>query len=207
MVNLLGKIVRRLSRRPDFDHLIIVAKPLEGTLPIYKARIPFDFEVLPPDIEEVEGRLAHVPFEHRSDIEQRIQHGDRCCVAEFNEQIIYASWTAFGTCYSYALDREYELAKGETYLYSAYTLPKFRGYGIHPAVTCRRLRLLRSWGYKRDLAFIEPKNLAAMRMPEELGYAKVGITGFIEVFGFRWYYHRDGRAFSALKRRNYWQKK
>lgn len=183
-----------------------MTKTLDGSLPAYQARIPFDFEILPPDIEEVEARLAHIPAEHRPDIERRIHNGELCAVAKHNGQIIYVSWIAFGTCYAHILDREYELAEDEAYLYSVYTLPKFRGNGIHPAASCHRLQLLKEWGYKRDHAFIEPKNSAAMRMPEKLGYEKVGITGFIEVFGLRWYFHKDRGAFSALKKRNYWRK-
>jgi ribosomal protein S18 acetylase RimI-like enzyme len=206
MVSFLRKIIRRLFRRPQFKQLVIVTRRLDGSLPAYQARIPFDFEVLPPDIEEIEARLAHIPAEHRPDIERRIQHGHLCCVAKHNGQIIFVSWIAFGTCYSYVADREYELADDEAYLYSAYTLSEFRGNGLHPAGTWHRLQLLKNRGYKRALNFIEPKNSAAMRMPEKLGYEKVGVTGFIEVFGFRWYFHKDRGAFSALKKRNYWRK-
>ncbi len=45
-----------------------------------------------------------------------------------------------------------------------------------------------------------------MRMPEKLGYDKAGVTGFIEVLGFRWYFHKDRGVFSALRRRSYWRK-
>jgi ribosomal protein S18 acetylase RimI-like enzyme len=207
MVSLLRKIIRRLFRRPQFQYLVIVAKTLDSSLPAYQARIPLDWEILPPDIEEIEARLAHIPPEHRPDIEWRIHNGQRCCVAKHNGQIIHAHWTAFGKLYSYALDREYELADTEAYGHGAYTLPEFRRKGIHPAAACHMLQVLRDEGYKRVFGLIEPKNSAAMRMPEKLGYDKLGISGFIEVFGLRWYFHKDGGAFSALKRRNYWQKR
>jgi GNAT superfamily N-acetyltransferase len=206
-VDFLHKIIKRLFRRPQFRQLVIISKILDGSLPAYQARIPFDFEILPPDVEEIEAHLAHIPAEHRPDIERRIRNGDRCCVAKYNGQIIHASWIAFGTCYSYLLDREYELADNEAYWYGAYALPEFRGKGIHPATGCHILQLLKGRRYKRILAFIEPENSAAMRMPEKLGYDKIGITGFIEVFGFRWCFHKDRGALSALKRRNYWQKR
>jgi len=154
MVDILHKIVRRLFRKPKFKYLLVVTKTLDGVHLNYWARIPVDFEILPSNGSEIEAHLAHLPVEHRPDIERRIQRGDLCCVGKCNEQIIYASWMAFRTCYSYALDREYELAPGAVYTYGAYTLPAFRGRGIHPAGTCYRLQLLKEWGYKRDIIFL-----------------------------------------------------
>jgi hypothetical protein len=206
MAGLLHKTIGRLRRGSRRKRLVIMVKALDHTLPSYQARIPINFEVLPSDVEEVEVRLAHIPPEHRPDVERRIHSGHRCCVAKHRGAIIYVSWIAFGTCYSYALDREYELAQDEAYAYGAYTLPRFRGNGTHPAASCHRLQLLEDWGYKREFAFMEPENSAAMRMPERLGYDKAGVTGFVEVFGFRWYFHRDRGAFSALRRHNYWRK-
>lgn len=206
MGGLLRKTVRRLSRRPRLTWLTVVCHSLEGTLPAYHAQMPFHFDVLPLDVQEIKARLAHLPVEHRSDIEQRIHNGHRCFVAKHGGQIVFVSWAAFGKCYSYALDREYKLADTEAYGYSAYTLPEFRGNGLHAAATCYKLRSVAESGCKRYLFFVEPRNSAAKRMPEKLGLEKVGITGLIEVFGIRWYFHWDGGAFSALKKRNYWRK-
>jgi RimJ/RimL family protein N-acetyltransferase len=129
-----------------------------------------------------------------------------CCIAEYQEQVVFVSWIARGVCYSYLLDREIELADDEAYLYSDYTVPEFRGNGIHPSATTQRLDYLKQQGYSRAYAFIEPRNAAAQRMPGKVGYIKIGTTGFMELAGFRWYFHRDGGKFSALTRRNYWRK-
>lgn len=205
-MNLLNKTIGRLRRKPQFYYLIIVTRTLDDLLPTYQSQLPLDFELLSSEVSEVKTKIAHIPVEHRSDIERRISDGDRCYAATYKNRTIFVSWTAFGKCYSYALDREYELADSAVYLYSAYTLPEFRGNGIYPAANCHRLQLLKDWGYKRDIAFMEPKNFAAMRMPEKLGYSKVGVTGFIEMFGFRWYFHKDHGIFSDLKKRDYWRK-
>jgi len=206
VANLLVKIVRRLYRKPQIKRLIVPCKSLDGALLTYQARIPLDIELLPSDVEEVEDCLAHIPPEHRFDVARRIQHGDRCCVARHAGQIVYVTWIAFGACYSYALDREYKLTQEDAYLYSAYTLPEFRGNGIHPAAHCHIARLLKDWGYRWLLCFIEPENTAAMRLPDKLGYEKIGVIGFVEVFGFRRYFHRDCRACSALRRQDGWRK-
>jgi RimJ/RimL family protein N-acetyltransferase len=206
MPTLQRKIAKRLSTGPQFEWLLIVSKKLNGSLPVYEAQVPFKFEVLPQDPEEIEARLVPVPKEHRPDIEWRVKNGDRCFVAKQNGQITFVAWAAFGKCYSYLLDREFRLADREAYGYGAYTLPRFRGNGLHPAATCHRLQFLREQGCERYVAFVEPGNHAAMRMPEKLGLEKVGVTGFIELFGLRWYFHRDRGALSALARRQYWRK-
>jgi len=207
MVNLLlHKITGRLFRKPQRMRLVIVARTLSESLPAYQARIPLAVKVLPPDVDETERCLAHIPPEHRPDIERRVRHGHLCCVAEHNGQIIYVSWIAFKICYSYLLDREYELADDEAYWYGAYALSAFRGNGVHPAVGCYILQLLKDRGCKRVLGFVEKENPAALHSVAKLGFKKVGLTGFIEVFGLRWYFHRDDGVFSALKRRNCWRK-
>jgi hypothetical protein len=202
---LLRKILRRLCRKPKLRYLCIVAKDLNAPFPSCQARIPLEFQLLSPVVKEIEERLAHLPAEHRPDIAQRVQEDHRCVVAIHEGKLVFASWTAFGSCYSYFLDREYELSDTEAYLYGAFTLPKFRGKRIYPASNCYRLQLLKEMGYKRELALIEHDNKAAHRMPKQLAYRKAGITGFIEIFGFRLYFHRDHGAFSALTKRYYWR--
>lgn len=200
------KIVRRLVRKPQFKYLHIYAKQLDGPLPEYQAKIPIEFEVLPADVSEVRIRLAHIPAEHTSDIERRISNGHICHIAKYDREIVHTSWLAFSKCYSYALDRDFELGDDEAYMYSAFTLPKYRGKGIQPAVGCQRLELLKRRGYQRAIIFIEPANSSAKRMPEKLGHDQVGVTGFVELFGLRWYFHMDRGNFGALKRRSFWRK-
>jgi ribosomal protein S18 acetylase RimI-like enzyme len=186
---------------------VIFVKELDELLPSYQARIPIEFEVLPSNLDVVVNKLTHIPSEHIFDIEQRLRNGDYCFAANHKGQIIHIHWIAVGKCYSYLLDREYELATDEGYAYSAYTLPEFRGNGIQPSVTCHRNNLLRDWGFKRVYGFMDPHSKAALRMPEKLNYVKVGYTGFIEVFGIRRYFHMDRGYLRALRRRSYWQKR
>jgi GNAT superfamily N-acetyltransferase len=208
MTKLVRKLLGHVFAMPRLNWLWVITRELDDSLPDYQARISFDPAVLPPDAEEIEVSLAHIPEEHRPDVEQRTCNGHRCFVARHNGQIIYACWVAFGTCYSYALSREYELAGDEAYGYGAYALPEWRGNGVHPAMICWVARTVMDWGYTQMFCFLDWRSLAAMRMPKKLGgrqsgVRKVGATGFIEAFGFRWYFHWDHGAFKALKRRFY----
>jgi RimJ/RimL family protein N-acetyltransferase len=198
--------VKRLCRRPQTRWFGVMMKGLDVQLPECQARVSVDVEELPPDATQIAIALGHLPKIHTFDIPQRVENGHRCFVARYGQQAVYVTWIALGQCYSYALDREYKLADDEAYSYSSYALPEFRGNAIHPAVRCHILHLLKEAGYERAYSFIDPKNRAAKRMPERLGYEKVGITGFVEVAGIRWYSHWDRGTFSALAKRSYLRK-
>ena len=206
MTALSSKIVRRLRVKPQLRYLWVVGKKLDDPLPISNPKIPIKHEILPPKVVEIEARLAHLPEIHRPDIANRIRNGHRCAVSTYDGLVIHAAWIALGKCYSYYLDRQYKLSKTEVYYYGAYTLPEYRGHRIQPASVYWQMQLLNEMGYKRIFAYIEPNNKAAQRMPERLNFCKFGVTGYVEVFGVRWYFHRDGGAFSTLNKRNYWRK-
>jgi RimJ/RimL family protein N-acetyltransferase len=201
-----AKVIQRLGRQPQLKWLDIISRDLSQPIRPYPARLPYRFEILPADLQVIEKRLKQIPEMHKSDLEDRISNNHICCTAEYQGLVVFVSWIARGVCYSYLLDRQIELAEDEAYLYSAYTVPEFRGNGIHPSATTRRLNYLKQEGFLQAYAFVEPYNSAAQRMPGKVGYKKIGITGFLELAGFRWYFHKDGGKFSALTKRNYWRK-
>ncbi len=203
MLSLPRRVARRLARGPEAKRFVVVARALDRELPRYEASIPFSFEILPPDPAIIRSHQSHIPEEHTFDIEQRVAKEHLCCVARHRGAVVFVSWIGLKTGYSYHLPRTFELAEGEAFLYGAYTLPDYRGRGLQPACAARRLRWLHGEGYTRALALIDPKNPAAMRMPQKLNFDRVGASGYYEIFGLRWYYHFDGGAFSALRRRHY----
>jgi RimJ/RimL family protein N-acetyltransferase len=198
--------IKRLCRRPQTRWFVVMMRTLSIQLPECQTRVSVDIEELPPDADQIAAELGHLPSIHTFDVPQRVESGHRCFVARYGQRSVYVSWIALGQCYSYALDREYKLADDEAYSYSSYTVPEFRGNGIHPAVRCYILRLLKEAGYDRAYSFIDPYNQASKRMPERLAYERVGITGFVEVAGIRWYSHWDRGTFSALEKRSYLRK-
>lgn len=197
---------RRLARRPRLSWFVVRSKSLNVPLSFPPARISLEIECLPQDTEVIEGELRHLPSIHTSDIAERVRKGHYCFVGRHSGEIIYVIWMAVGSCYSYAIDRSFTLSPTEIYGYSAYTFPSFRGNGVHTAGLGRSMQLLHDKGFALKHCFIDPKNGAAMRVTEKLGCQSMGVTGFIEIAGFRWYFHRDRGAFQALERRNYWRK-
>lgn len=205
-VGLLERVIRRLCRRPRLERVIVLSRSLDGPQPFYECLLPLEIETLSGTAEEIKALLSHLPVEETYDIEERLKRGDGCVVAKHDGRVVYVAWAGFKKCYSYLLDREYELANGEVFGYGAYTVPEYRGKGIHPTVGCRMHGEMREKGYKRALSFIDPKNLPAISIIEKYGLERVGVSGYVEVFGIRWYFHWGRGAFSALTKRHYLRK-
>lgn len=201
-----NRIARRLTRKPRFHYLQVMYKSLHGKLPSYHAVIPCELVQLPPDVDIVECSLAHLPFEHRSDVPDRIKQGQICFVGKHKGQVIYAVWLAFGQCYSYSLDRKFKLADDELYAYGAYTLPEFRGKRVHPDMICQRLKISQAKGYRHNIGFFEPYNTAALRMPKQLHYKYAGIVGMVELFGVQAHFTFVHNTLKAEKHRFYLRK-
>jgi hypothetical protein len=200
------KVAGRLSRRPRFAYLTVWKRELDRPVEVFPAAIELDYVDGPEDPNELRELLKDVPIEHRNDVDQRQRAGQRCFIARHRGQVVHTAWVAFGTCYSYLLDRAYDLASDQAYLHGSFTQPDFRRQGVQLAGTCHRLQVLRDRGFRRVLGLVDPKNPLAMRSHPKTGYVSAGTSGFVEVFGLRFYFHRDRDAFTALRRRNYWRR-
>jgi len=127
------KISNRLRFKPQFTIYYVDERILDDSIPEFEARIPFDLEILPPDIQETEARLSFLPEEHMPDFPQRIKNGHRCFVAVHEGKIVYVVWTAFNKCRFFPIAREFILSEDKVYGYSSYTTPEYRGNSIYPA--------------------------------------------------------------------------
>jgi GNAT superfamily N-acetyltransferase len=182
----------------------IFCRDLEALAAPSEPHFPFRFRILAP--AEMQERLAHLPSEHTPDIPKRIREGQTCLVAEHDGSVCCVLWAATAKCYSYRLDRKYPLANDEAYVHGAYTVPALRGCGLLTRGLGYYAEWLRARGVRRILVIIAPTNAPAVRAALKQRYRPVGTTGFVEVFGFRWYFHCDRGAFKALRRRYYWRR-
>lgn len=205
-MNYISKFVRRLTRKPRFEYLQIWMVDLSQPMPQTPLKIDFELAELPSNAKKIGQLLSHIPPEHTYDIEERINHKHFGLAGRADGTIVYVVWVGGCKIYSYLLDRWYTLAEEEAYAYGAYTLPEYRNLGIHKAAVARRTPILFRRGYRRQYTFIEHDNVPARRMPEQLGFRKIGITGFAELFGIRLYFHFDQGAFANVKRRHYLRK-
>jgi GNAT superfamily N-acetyltransferase len=120
--------------------------------------------------------------------------------------VVYAVWVRTGSAHSYTLDRRFPLATTDAEQYGAYTVPAYRGSGIHTAVVAAMFPVLRDRGVARIIALMKPDNLVALRTPRKLGLRTAGYTGFLELFGIRLYFHHDRGLLRHVRPRYYWRK-
>ena len=205
-MNLVAKLTARVRRPPRVYHLVVFKRDLDRPVEYFPAAIELEFIDAPQDLAHLRALLDDVPLEHRVDLDERWRAGQRCYLARHRGRTVHAAWIAFGSCYSYVLDRTFELAPHEAYLHGSFTQPEFRRQGVQLAGTCHRLQVLRELGFRRVVGFVDPRNRLANRTNPKTGYIPVGVSGLVELFGVRFYYHRDGGAFSALRRRAYLRK-
>jgi len=205
MLSPLRKIINRLSRKPNLKYLQVWQRDLREDIPTLPCDIQYDFVLLPQEVEVIEKRSANLPYIHRNDINDRVAAHHKCCIATHGGETVYAAWLGVGYAYSYFLDRRLELADGEIYFYGAYTIPEYWSLGVHTSVRSRALQIA-SGSYQRVVAFIEPYNLPAVKSIKELAYEYFGRTGYVEIAGIRYYFHRDKGAFSNLSRRYYFRR-
>lgn len=206
LMSLAAKAGGRLRRPPRFCRLIVMRRELDHPVEVLPAAIDLEFVDAPEDIDELQRLLRDVPLEHRVDIVARHRAGQRCFLACHGGEVVHAAWLAFGSCYSYMLDRSFELAADEAYLHGSFTQPAFRRQGLQRACAGHRLQVMRARGFRRVVGLVDPHNRLAMRSDPKTGYLRAGVSGFVEAFGVRFYFHHDLGAFSALRRPFYWRK-
>lgn len=185
------RLCRRVVRQPSMARCYVYFVDLiESSLAAIETRIPVSWETA-HDLASVEARVRDLPAEHWSDVGDRLAHGHWCLVGIHDGTVAHAAWAGIGTFKAHWFDRRFRLLPGDAYLYSAYTLPEFRGQRIHPASAIVRLQQMRQRGIRRVYWFVDPANHAARQMPARLGAARIGTAGYIEVAGFRLHYLTD----------------
>lgn len=205
MKNILKKVAHRLSRRPNLKYLQVFQMDLREDIPTLPCDIQCDVVLLPQDEEVIEKRVANLPFIHRNDIPDRIAANHKCYIATHGGETIYAAWCGVGHFYSYFLDRRFELANDEIYFYGAYTIPEYRSLGVHSSASSIVLKKI-SGTYKTVFGIIEPYNKPAIKAVKKFSCEYCGRTGFVEIFGIRYYFHHDKGALTDLSDRHYFRK-
>jgi len=205
MQSSLQKIINRLSRKPSLKYLQVWQRNLKENIPPLPCDIQYDVVLLPQDEEVIEKRVANLPHIHRNDIPDRVAAKHKCYIATYEGETIYAAWSGVGHFYSYLLDRKFKLANDEIYFYGAYTFPEYRNLGIHTSVLSRVFQKI-SGTYKTLIGFIEPYNKPAVKAAKKLSFEYSGRSGFVEIFGIRYYFHHDKGILTDLSDRQYFRK-
>jgi GNAT superfamily N-acetyltransferase len=103
----------------------------------------------------------------------RLERGDRCCVARIDGRIVSTNWIRFGTAWSWT---DIKVEDGDIYMTDAYTLPKLRGKGIHPLTNHTMLAWARDQGYRASLSILDATNANSWPVMANLGWDLTGVV-------------------------------
>lgn len=134
---------------------------------------------------EIDELAAFRPDSDPSEVGRRLRDGHRCFVARAEGRLLAVSWAGVGRIWSEYLTREIPLASDERCTYGTFTSPAARGHNIATALRATMARELRAAGCRRLLSMVGPENKAGLRLPEKLGYRRIGVVGFVKLGPWR----------------------
>ena len=147
-------------------------------------------------VNEVEVRLLQrdeVPKLNKlmglgaGEAEERLKAGDLCFIGEKNGDIVHYRWICFNEVFVNELERKIRMRPNSAYMYDAYTVPKYRGKGIHPAVLTNAEDYLFQSGIKEMYTVILSNNHSSLRTWQKIGSRKMGEVTFIKLFNAKIY--------------------
>ena len=149
----------------------------------------------PPDAEarflDDDDLHAYAALHGASDqASERFAAGERCFGVWLDGGLVSTRWLATGTARLGYLGRQVALARGDAYIYEAYTSPPHRGRGISGIAGAMVPAALAAEGARRLVGVLEPENTDAIRANEKAGYRVVGRIGYVKLGPWR---HDFGR--------------
>lgn len=116
-----------------------------------------------------------------------IMRGHLCFIADMNGEIAHYKWVALDEAYVSELNRNIRVSYNSAYIYSSYTVPKFRGFGLDTKVTMKVFDYLHERGIEKVYILVQFNNIPSLRVMQKVGYRKMGEVRFVQVFGFKKY--------------------
>jgi GNAT superfamily N-acetyltransferase len=80
----------------------------------------------------------------------------------------------------------WKLEPGDIFFVDAYTVPAFRGKGVHTALTLARFRLFRDLGYRRSISYVEIHNYPSLAVWRKFGSQMIGYIDYKRIGPWRW---------------------
>jgi len=120
-------------------------------------------------------------------IREGTKKGHLCFIADIDGEIAHYKWVAFDEAYVSELKRNIRFDSNSAYIYSSYTNPDYRGFGLDPKVTKKVFEYSYEKGKEKVYILVRHNNASSLRVIQKLGYRKMGEVRFIQVLGFRKY--------------------
>ncbi|MEM2970473.1 MAG: hypothetical protein QXR63_06020 [Candidatus Bathyarchaeia archaeon] len=149
-----------------------------------KAKVNVNVDLVQKDeILEVIEKIRS--FEKNAD--KRLEMGHLCFVAKLNGEPVQITWFAFDEFYVGEIKRKIRVSRGSAYRYGSYTVPKFRGLGIHFQTTEKAYQYLSKIGIKKVYSCVRHDNFPMLKAARKVGYKKIGTITYFKIFNREFY--------------------
>lgn len=123
-----------------------------------------------------------------AEAEDRLRNGHLCVVIDFAGEPASLLWVSFNEADIANVKKRFQVPAGAAYLYSVYTLPKYRNLGLSTKAHIQTVNYLRnSKGIKKVYTLISQKNLPAIRTSQKEDLRKIGVVTCTTLFGLEFY--------------------
>jgi GNAT superfamily N-acetyltransferase len=176
---------------------ILLAKDLSADIPPRTARVPIEIRRLAKrDVAWIAAEMARADARDRNMIglansseanlvahfSERLGRGDSGFIALCDGILAHINWTCLD--WGEALPgMPIVLEPGEVYTTDAFTLPAWRGKGIHEAVLSEMLRSAARAGNRRAFTLVDLENARSRRGVLRTGWQTYGVAFYIKLRG------------------------
>jgi len=130
-----------------------------------------------PLIKLIGERYGSMKSSQRREVENRVlcrfQKGSLCFLGKIRNEVIHYAWISFNWDESLA-GRFLHLGIDEALYLDAYTVEKWRGQRIHPAVLHQMLYYLKQRGYRKVYALVDTDNKSSKKTHDLLAWTVFG---------------------------------
>jgi ribosomal protein S18 acetylase RimI-like enzyme len=120
-------------------------------------------------------------------MKEGIRKGHLCFIADMDGEILHYKWVAFDEAYVSELKRKIHFDSNSAYIYSSFTVPDYRGFGLDSKVTTKVFDYLNEQGIEKVYILVRHNNFPSQRVIQKVGYRKMGEIRFIQVLSSRKY--------------------
>ncbi len=170
-----------------YRRLLLLERSLSEPLPEVRSSLPLEIEWLGPN-DQAEFS-AMVSDQYNTQIEARMNKGDRCLAARTHGKLAAVMWACTTSLRISYLEMDTPLLPGEVYLCGAFTDPAFRGHAIAPTLSVEMLRRFRETGFHRAIRATWPENSPALRAHAKAGFVPCAMVGRLKLGWWRRDFH------------------
>lgn len=171
-----------------------------GTEIIYECSLEIPIEEIEPKIkvtirtavEDDLDKFKGIVSERKIKLfRERFKKNRMCFIALHQENIAYFGWISFDDEYETIFQIMVRVKDKEAYWFDCHTIPEYRRYGLHSAITTKALIYLKDKGIKKVLTHVMKNNIYSRKAFRKVGFKEKRMVTLIKIFNFKHYIYRD----------------